>query len=139
MPKKYLSTTARTTLESQDKLGKNESFEARTRGALGPYWTLVDLCNMDLDDPVVRKFIEDAIPKHQEENGHMENLLELLKHSEDDREESVDLMKELIEAWGSLPEGHFQPNQISAWLVHEMKPVIDKFRVKLDLKTEADG
>ena len=90
MQKKYLSTTARTALESHDKLGKNESFEARIRGALSPYWTLVSLCKLDLEDPVIRKFIKDAVPNHE---AHQTNLIELLNGSEEDREELLGNIK----------------------------------------------
>ena len=125
MPKKYLSTTTRQEFESQDKLGKNESFEARTRGALSPYWTLVALCDQDLEDPVIRKFIKDAVPKHE---GHKANLLELLSGSEEDRADLYDNIEELIEAWESLPEGHHSPDTIAKWLLNDMKPVMDKLR-----------
>ena len=39
------------------------------------------------------------------------------------------LLKEIIEAWESL-EGNkrYSPKEIEAWLIHDMKPVIDKAR-----------
>jgi hypothetical protein len=39
---------------------------------------------MDLDDPVIRKFIKDTMEKQP---GFMTNVLELLNASEEDREE----------------------------------------------------
>lgn len=71
----------------------NESFEARTRGALSPYWILVDLCKMDLEDPVIRKFIKNAIPNHA---AHQAALLELLNGSEEDREELYNRVEEQV-------------------------------------------
>lgn len=134
MPKKRLLTTARTTLQSQDKLAESETFEDRTRGALGPYWTLVDLCKMDLDDPVVRKFIEDAIPKHE---GHQADLLELLKHSEEDREQLANKMIDYIEndAEIAMPIGELMNEDGTHLTKNEYGKVLLKYLVK-ELKTK---
>ena len=84
----YKKTKAREELESKDKLGTDESFEARIRGALSPYWSLVFMCGtMDLEDPEVRELIREGIPNHE---IHKEDLLTLLNASENDRIELYD-------------------------------------------------
>jgi len=45
--------------------------------------------------------------------------------------EPIDLIKEMVAAWDSLPEGNYSPDIMSDWLMDSMKPVIDKFRTKL--------
>jgi hypothetical protein len=37
----------------------------------------------------------------------------------------------LVEAWDSLPDGHYSPDIITEWLVDDMKPVIDVAREAL--------
>ena len=45
-----------------------------------------------------------------------------------DYKETDSLMKEMIAAWESLPEGHYDTDTIADWLYDDMKPVIDKLR-----------
>lgn len=80
----YPQTKIRKKLQEEDKLGKNEPFEARIRGALGPYWTLVSLCDMDLEDPKIRELIKAALSSDKK---MQDVLLELLAASEKDRRE----------------------------------------------------
>lgn len=70
-------------MEDADKLGVNESFEARIRGALSPYWTLTGLCELDLTDGDIIKLIKEGLANHK---VFQSELLELLKKSEEDRE-----------------------------------------------------
>ena len=67
----------------EDKLGMNETFEARIRGALGPYSMLLEMLNDDKYDLV--KY-EDIFNKLKDRK-HLDKILELLKYSEIDREE----------------------------------------------------
>ena len=67
----------------EDKLGMNETFEARIRGALSPYSTLLEMLNDDKYDLV--KY-EDIFNKLKDRK-HLDKILELLKYSEIDREE----------------------------------------------------
>jgi hypothetical protein len=39
--------------------------------------------------------------------------------------------KEIVKAWESLPEGDYDSETISDWLIDDMKPIIDKFRKKI--------
>lgn len=131
MQKKYLSTTSRSTLESQDKLGTNESFEARTRGALSPFWTLVSMCDKDLTDPVIQTFIKDALPNVK---THQETLLELLKHSEEDRDE---IFKAYFKEFAGILRSEF--SEFASYLTSEWNcpdiddDIIDEY---LDRKNE---
>tara|TARA_R110000765_G_scaffold38845_1_gene84932 strand:- start:1715 stop:1927 length:213 start_codon:yes stop_codon:yes gene_type:complete len=45
---------------------------------------------------------------------------------------TIDDAKEMVKAWGSLPEGDYDSETISDWLMDDMKPVIDKFRAKIN-------
>ena len=45
---------------------------------------------------------------------------------------TTDDAKEIVNAWESLPEGNYNCNTISDWLMDDMKPVIDKFRAKIN-------
>ena len=38
------------------------------------------------------------------------------------------LLKEIVEAWESLPEGEHSYSIIQNWLVEDMKPAIDNIR-----------
>ena len=67
----------------QDKLGKNETFEARMRGALSPYSTLIEMLNDDRFDLVKYQDIFNKL----KDRKHLDRILELLKYSELDREE----------------------------------------------------
>lgn len=46
---------------------------------------------MDLEDPVIRKFITNAVPSQKE---HMANILELIEGSEQDREELYEVIED---------------------------------------------
>lgn len=39
--------------------------------------------------------------------------------------------KKMVDAWESLPEGEYDSETISNWLIDDMKPVIDMFRLKI--------
>ncbi len=74
----------RKSLEEQDKLGVNESFEARLRGALTPYWTIAALLKEeDLDDKTILELLRSLVDTNE---SCMEQIKELLKNSELDRE-----------------------------------------------------
>lgn len=45
---------------------------------------------------------------------------------------TIDDAKEMVNAWESLPEGDYDSITISNWLMDDMKPVIDKFRAKIN-------
>ena len=45
---------------------------------------------------------------------------------------TIEDAKEMVTAWESLPEGDYDSDTISEWLVEKMKPVIDNFRVKIN-------
>lgn len=76
-------TTVRQLLVEQDKLGRDETFEARIRGTLSPYATLIEMISSDRFDPVKYKEIIANLTDRQ----HLDKILELLKYSEEDREE----------------------------------------------------
>lgn len=44
---------------------------------------------------------------------------------------TIDDAKEMVNAWERLPEGDYDSETISDWLMDDMKPVIDKFRAKI--------
>ena len=67
----------------EDKLGMNETFEARIRGALSPYSTLLEMLNEDKYDLVKYQDIFNKL----KDRKHLDRILELLKYSELDREE----------------------------------------------------
>lgn len=77
------TTSVRQLLVEQDKLGRDETFEARIRGALSPYATLIEMINSNRFDPVKYKEIIANLSEHQ----HLDKILELLEYSEKDREE----------------------------------------------------
>lgn len=77
------TTSVRQLLVEQDKLGRDETFEARIRGALSPYATLIEMISSDRFDPVKYKEIIANLADRQ----HLDKILELLKYSEEDREE----------------------------------------------------
>lgn len=76
-------TDARRILMDQDKLGMGETFEARIRGALSPYSTLLSMLNDPNIDFEKYKEIFDKLKNRE----HLDKILELLKYSEKDREE----------------------------------------------------
>ena len=78
-----IETNARIHLMDQDKLGKNETFEARIRGALSPYSTLIEMLNDDRFDLIKYQDIFNKL----KDRKHLDRILELLKYSELDREE----------------------------------------------------
>ena len=45
---------------------------------------------------------------------------------------TIDDAKEMVKAWESLQEGDYDSDIISDWLMDDMKPVIDKFRAKIN-------
>ncbi len=45
---------------------------------------------------------------------------------------TIEDAKEMVKAWESLPEGDYNSETISDWLMDDMKPVIDKFRAKIN-------
>jgi hypothetical protein len=74
----------RKTLEEQDKLGVNETFEARLRGSLTPYWTIASLLKEeDLDDKTLLELLRGFVDTNE---YCMNQIKELLKNSELDRE-----------------------------------------------------
>jgi len=76
-------TSVRIQLMDEDKLGMNETFEARIRGALSPYSTLLEMLNEDKYDLVKYQDIFNKL----KDRKHLDRILELLKYSELDREE----------------------------------------------------
>lgn len=76
-------TTTRQKLNNIDQLGINETFEARIRGALTPYSTLLSILNdedRDINDyPEVLENLKDI--------KFLNRILYLLNHSEIDRDE----------------------------------------------------
>ena len=46
--------------------------------------------------------------------------------------EEIEDAKEIVNAWESLKEGNYDSDTISDWLMDDMKPVIDKFRAKIN-------
>lgn len=47
---------------------------------------------------------------------------------------TIEDAKEMVKAWESLPEGNYDSDTISEWLMDDMKPVIDKFRAKINAR-----
>jgi len=41
------------------------------------------------------------------------------------------LLTEIVDAWESLGEGNYSNKDIGKWLSKDMKPVMDKIRIKL--------
>ena len=50
--------------------------------------------------------------------------------------DSLELLRHVVKAWESLPEGNYSPRMIEMWLRSEMKPAIDEIRQYLK---ESDG
>jgi hypothetical protein len=82
---KYINTDSRSKLIDQDKLGVNESYEARLRGTLSIYSNLIGLINdSDISDSEKMKLIYE-FTQNSEEN--LSKMLQLLESSENDRTE----------------------------------------------------
>lgn len=77
-------THTRKELNLKDELGINETFEARIRGALSPYLTLLSMLK-DID--VFKDPKYNDIFNKLKERKHLDKILYLLKESEKDREE----------------------------------------------------
>ena len=46
---------------------------------------------------------------------------------------TIDDAKEMVAAWESLDgDRNYSPKNIERWLINDMKPVIDKFRAKIN-------
>lgn len=76
---------SREVLEKKDKLGTDETFEARIRGALSPFWGIIAILQDDSLDAQARMiFLEDAL---KDIKKHQDDLLELLEYSGKDRKE----------------------------------------------------
>ncbi len=74
----------RKSLEEQDKLGVSETFEARIRGALSPYDTLICLLK---EEDIDKDTLLELLRGFNEVNDKcLEQIKELLKNSELDRE-----------------------------------------------------
>lgn len=57
---------------------------------------------------------------------------EIEEEGESNAEEThIKDLKNLVDAWESLPEGHYNSRTISDWLFKDMKPVVDGFRKKI--------
>lgn len=56
------------------------------------------------------------------------NLNELRREANTSKYNIEEKIKEMITAWESLPEGEYDSETTSDWLMDDMKPVIDDFR-----------
>jgi hypothetical protein len=90
----YIKTKVRGDGVSDDRVGVNESYEARIRGALSPLWLLVDILTDEGKFEGKQEILKETAKQCKE--IHCDKILNLLKDSEEDRRELTKMFRNVI-------------------------------------------